>query len=104
MRDIRIRVGKVIVPLILTLLLAYFVFHGLTGERGVFQRHKLEARLETAEQNLAEKQEYRDALLSRTRLLESGQHPIAADLLEERAKAELGFAHADEVILIPPDN
>jgi cell division protein FtsB len=77
--------------------LANFSYHALQGEFGVFALMRLGAEERTARTELAELRLERARLANLTaRLSESG---LDLDLLDERARAVLGYMRADEVTL-----
>ena len=82
---------------ILALLIVYFSFHALTGERGMLTgatREKVLAeRTARLEQLRAERQE----LESRVRLLRTTN--LSRDLLEERARMLLGYADPRDYVI-----
>jgi cell division protein FtsB len=82
---------------VLAVLIAYFSFHALTGERGLLTS---EQRDETLVQRTAELQQVRAErmdLEARARLLRDSS--LSADLLEERARSLLGFADPDDYVI-----
>ncbi|MDP1631479.1 MAG: septum formation initiator family protein [Caulobacter sp.] len=82
-------------------LIVYFVFHGLTGERGLLLGSQRQDILAAKSRELSELETRRVDLEARARLLRDGS--LSADLLEERARSMLGFADPkDYVIRIKP--
>ncbi|WP_425415004.1 FtsB family cell division protein [Phenylobacterium immobile] len=74
----------------LVLLIAYFGFHALTGERGILSSNQRNEALAAKTQELALVRAQRQDLEMRARLLRDTS--LSADLLEERARSLLGFA------------
>ena len=102
-REIRVRARKVIPPVLAASLLAYFTFHAVQGERGLFTWQRLKLDLAEAKVSEALLAGQREGLARRVRLL----HPesLDPDLLEERAHALLGYGRDDElIILLPKDS
>ncbi len=85
----------------LLFLIVYFGFHAFTGERGLLSSTQRDATLAAKSQELAELRTQRQDLEARARLLRDTS--LSADLLEERARSLLGFAHpSDYVIRVKP--
>ena len=83
--------------LLLAVLIAYFGFHALTGDRGLLTS---EQRNKTLIQRKAELQQVRAErmdLEARARLLRDSS--LSADLLEERARSLLGFADPSDYVI-----
>lgn len=79
-----------LMTLSLLLLIAYFGFHALTGERGILSSNQRNAALAAKTRELARVRAERQDLEMRARLLRDTS--LSADLLEERARSLLGFA------------
>jgi cell division protein FtsB len=81
----------------LAFLIFYFVFHALTGDRGLLlAAQKREALLEK-KQELARLREQRADLEQRVKFMRN-EH-LSADLLEERAHVQLGFVDARDYVI-----
>jgi cell division protein FtsB len=78
-------------------LIVYFVFHGLTGERGLLLSSQRDAILNARSKELAELRQRRVDLEARARLLRDNS--LSADLLEERARSLLGFADPKDYVI-----
>ena len=78
-------------------LIVYFVFHGLTGERGLLLGSQRQALLAERSRELADLHSRRMDLEARARLLRDGS--LSADLLEERARSLLGFAGPNDYVI-----
>jgi cell division protein FtsB len=88
------------VTLALLLLVAYLGVQALTGERGLLSGHERDVLLEQRASQLAHLTEQRRDLETRVRYLRSDS--LSKDLLEERARAVLGFSDPrDYVIHVP---
>ena len=88
------------VTLALLLLVAYLGVQALTGERGLLSGHERDVLLEQRASQLAHLTEQRRDLETRVRYLRSDN--LSKDLLEERARAVLGFSDPrDYVIHVP---
>ncbi|CAN1500468.1 COG2919 Septum formation initiator [Caulobacteraceae bacterium] len=78
-------------------LIVYFVFHGLTGERGLLRGSQRQALLAERTSELQVLRSRRLDLEARARLLRDGS--LSADLLEERARSLLGFADPKDYVI-----
>ena len=81
----------------LLLLITYFVFHALTGERGLLSTSQRNADLAAKTMELKKIRAERMDLEARARLLRSGS--LSADLLEERARSLLGYANPKDYVI-----
>ena len=75
----------------------YFGVHGLTGERGVLSGKAREALLAQRQAELSHLLEERQDLEVRVRYLRSSS--LSRDLLEERARAVIGFADPRDYVV-----
>lgn len=82
---------------VLGLLVMYLGVQALTGERGLLSGHERTVMLEKREAQLADIQEERQDLEIRVRYLRSDS--LSRDLLEERARAVLGFADPRDYVI-----
>lgn len=99
-RNIRQRTRGALGPALCLCALAYFGYHAVQGNYGLLALKDLErqrAELEVRATTLAVEHE---TLAARVGLLKP-QH-IDPDMLEEQVRATLGFAHADDVMIIIP--
>ena len=80
--------------------IGYFVHTSIWGGDGYLVLKERELEIAILEKSLAVVRARREELEDRTVRLSSNS--IDLDLLDERARAELGFARADELILVPP--
>ena len=79
----------------------YFGVHGLTGERGLLSTNAREELLAKREAELSHLLEERQDLEVRVRYLRSSS--LSRDLLEERARAVIGYADPrDYVVRVQP--
>jgi len=91
------RVKPILPTFALMGLIVYFVFHGLTGERGLLLSSQREAILNARSKELADLSKRRLDLEARARLLRDNS--LSADLLEERARSLLGFADPKDYVI-----
>jgi len=78
-------------------LVAWLGFQALTGERGLLSGGERDSLLESRAAQLAELTEKRADLEVRVRYLRTGS--LSRDLLEERARAVLGFADPRDYVI-----
>lgn len=87
---------------LLAILIFYFAFHALTGDRGLLLSHQREATLTEKQAELKALHAERMDLEARARFLRDDS--LSADLLAERAHVLLGFTDPrDYVIRTPKD-
>ena len=82
---------------ILLLLVVYLGVQALTGERGLLSGHERDAMMVHREAQLASILEQRRDLEVRVRYLRTDS--LSRDLLEERARAVLGFADPRDYVI-----
>ena len=82
---------------VLLLLIAYLGIQALTGERGLLSGGERDATLMRREAQLADILEQRQDLEVRVRYLR--RDSLSRDLLEERARAVLGFADPRDYVI-----
>jgi cell division protein FtsB len=87
---------------ILGMLIFYFGFQALTGDRGLLATQHRQETLQARKQELAELQQKRHNLEVRARLLDN--RSLSADLLEERARTLLGFVGPNDYVIRVPAN
>ncbi len=82
---------------VMVLLILYFVFHALTGDRGVFAYFKLRKNLTQAEETLAQLRSERSRLEEDAKYLNPKTMNI--DYLDEIARKNLGLIGQDEKVI-----
>ena len=101
LHDIRRQAGQVVVPVLAIVLLAYFAYHAIQGDRGLFAWMALNQQLKQTHALADAVAAQRAELENRVQRLSSAS--LDPDLLDERVRAMLNFARQDEVvIMIPP--
>ena len=95
--ELKRRARHVVGPLIGSLLVAYFAYHAVEGDRGIRAWQRLDG-------EIAEARDVRDRLAGEQAALDQRvamlrPDSLDADLLEERARLVLGYVPADSVIL-----
>jgi cell division protein FtsB len=99
-RMIRRAVERIVGPLIGCLVIAYFTYHLVNGERSLLAWRHMDVEIAEAEGRLAQIQGERVTLERRANLLRPDH--LDPDMLEERARAILNFARPDEVVVLAP--
>jgi len=94
------RLSTYIPTAILAVLIFYFGFNALTGQRGLLTQRQREATLAEDEAELKRLQAERASLELRARLL--SDQSLSRDLLEERAHVLLGFADPRDYVIRTP--
>lgn len=90
--------GRLIVPGISALFLAYFGFHAYHGEFGIYSKYQFEARAGELQKRLDVLSAQRIDLERRVQLLHDGT--LEKDMLDEQARRALNLSHADEITII----
>lgn len=95
--EIKRRIRQVVGPVTGCLLLGYFVFHSIEGDRGIHAWRALGSKIEVAESKLAVLEGEREALEKKVAML----HPenIDRDLLTERARQVLNYLDQDDFVI-----
>lgn len=95
--ELKRRVPKVLGPLMASLLMAYFAYHAVEGDRGLRAWQRLDVEITDAGSVLAEVAAERRALEGKVARL--NPNSLDTDLLEERARLVLGYVPADSVVI-----
>lgn len=80
-----------------TLVLGYFILHSITGENGFLKALALQSALATKKMEIQSLQSERQALETRTKLLRPDS--LDLDMLDERARAQLGMTKPNEYVI-----
>ena len=91
------RLRPILPSALIAVLIAYFGFHALTGERGLLTSEQREQTLAARTAELKQIRAERMDLEARARLLRDSS--LSADLLEERARSLLGFADPGDYVI-----
>ncbi|MEH6524887.1 MAG: septum formation initiator family protein [Sneathiella sp.] len=84
-------------PILGILAVAYFSYHLIEGDRGLFAYLKLQHKIDKAEAVYLVSEGEKHALQKRVSLLRPEN--LDTDMLEERARDVLGLAHPDEIVI-----
>jgi cell division protein FtsB len=90
--------GRLIVPAISVLFLAYFGFHAYHGEFGIYSKYQLEAQTLELNEELAAIKGQRLELERRVQLMHDGT--LEKDMLDEQARRALNVSHKDEITIM----
>lgn len=90
--------GRLIVPSLTVLFLAYFGYHAFQGEYGIYAKYRLEARVAELNTALERKRAVRGELERRVQLMHDGT--IERDMLDEQARRALNVSSPDEVTIM----
>ena len=90
--------GRLIVPGISALFLAYFGFHAYHGEFGIYSKYQLEAQAVELQARLDVIHAERLDLERRVQLLHDGT--LEKDMLDEQARRALNLSQADEITIM----
>ena len=82
------------------LFVVYLGYHGLYGDNGLLRYFQLKQQMERYEYELALLKQERELLIHRTQGLE--RTSLDLDLIEERAREVLGYAHPDDYVIFYP--
>lgn len=96
--EIKRRAGDAIAPVLGVCVVGYFAYHSIVGDRGLAAWIHLDEQIRTASAQLADLRAEREVLERRVTLL--GPLSFDRDLLDERARQVLNFAHRDEVVVL----
>lgn len=96
--EIRVRARSALWPIIGALLLAYFSYHMVQGDSGLLSLLQLRAKVEQASTLHAAIRSERNELDARVALLRPDN--LDPDMLEERARVMLNFAHPNEIVIL----
>jgi cell division protein FtsB len=93
----RLSVRQILVPLLSVVMMGYFTYHIFQGERGIISYFRLQQKFATDEKIRNDLQMTREQIEKRVYLLRPQNLDI--DLLEERARDVLNFAHPNEIVI-----
>jgi len=92
------KTGRLIVPAIAAIVLAYFGFHAFHGDYGIYSKYRLQARLVELQAELDTLRKQRGELERRVQLLHDGT--LEKDMLDEQVRRALNVSHADEITIM----
>ena len=98
--NIRRPLRQALGPVLWTLVVGYFSFHAVTGERSLWSWWQLRHEIKDAEGVLATAREERFALEHRVGLLRP--ESLDPDMLDEQVRRMLNLIGPDEVVILNP--
>ncbi len=93
----KISIRQILTHLISIVIMGYFTYHIFKGDRGVIAYFRMQQIVADHEKELAEQNQLRKQIEKRVYLLKPDS--LDLDLLEERARSVLNYAHPDEIII-----
>lgn len=91
---------QIVAPALGALVVAYFAYHTVQGDRGIIALTQLQAEVEEAQRVLDQVRGERVELERRTTLLRPDS--LDPDMLEERARIQLNHSHPDDLVILLP--
>lgn len=91
------RARKMLIPIMGSLFLTYFIVHSFHGDRGIIAWLHLQKQVSLAEKTLSALHDSLDAYDRRINLLKPDQ--LDGDMLDERARVMTGLVQTDEFII-----
>lgn len=101
LNEVRLRARHIVGPVLCLVLVGYFAYHLVNGERGGIALLQLNQQIQEAKANAAFLAKERAQLESRVALMRPDQ--LDPDMLGERARVMLGMGHPDEVVIFSLD-
>lgn len=98
LREFSRRLQKMWGPFLLLIVIAYFTFHFISGQRGFIAWRNLELQWQERKKLLETLQTEQTQLEHNINLLKSDS--VSLDYIEERAKSSLGYARPNEILVI----
>lgn len=92
-----IRKKIIFVNFVILLVLGYFIFHAVYGQRGILSYFKMSKNLESSIEELENLKSERLSIEHKVNLLKSGS--LDLDALDEEARKILGYAKENEVVV-----
>ena len=90
--------GRLIVPAVSALFLAYFGFHAYHGEFGIYSKYLYEAQAVELQARLDAVKAQRVGMERRVQLLQDGT--LEKDMLDEQARRALNLSKPDEIVIM----
>ena len=95
--EIKTRARQAIAPILGTVVVGYFGYHMVQGDYGIIAYLQLKAKL--AQAHAIEERLERDRVRLEQRVVLLRPDNLDRDLLEERARVMLNYAHPDDVVI-----
>jgi len=98
-RELKLRARQIIGPVIGMSVVVYFTYHVVQGDRGLLALGTLLGEVNALQAQVLDVRSERFALENKVKMLRV--ESLDPDLLEERARAVLGYGNADELVVVP---
>lgn len=92
------KLKALVVPFLMACAVTYFIYHAFSGDHGVLTLFSVNSQLESARAEHSALQAEREALEYKVNFLRADA--LNLDVLDEQARAVLGYAHADELVVL----
>ena len=92
-----LRLRHALIPIVCMIVISYFAYHAVYGRHGFIAWLSLQNRVDTLTQQLDDVRQSREKLDLQVALLRP--ESLDPDLLDERARAGLGFSHPDDIVI-----
>jgi len=92
-----LRLRHALIPVVCLIVISYFAYHAVYGRHGFIAWLSLQNRVDTLSQQLNDVRQAREQLDRQVALLRP--ESLDPDLLDERARAGLGFSHPDDIVI-----
>lgn len=92
-----LRLRHALVPLVCFIVIGYFAYHAVYGRHGFIAWLSLQNSVDTLERQFADMRAAREQLDRQVALLRP--ESLDPDLLDERARATLGFANPNDIVI-----
>ena len=99
--EIRRWLAQSVVPAACFMLVAYFTYHMIQGDRGLIAMNRLELAIDNAQQALTKSEAERARLEAKVAALRPDS--LDLDMLDERAREVLGLVRQDELVVFLDD-
>ncbi len=96
--ELKRRARHVVGPLLGIVVVGYFAYHTVHGDRGFLAWMQMKDRVDDAERRLMALQRERDTWERRVHLLNPAS--LDPDMLDERVRAMLGYAQAGDLVVL----
>lgn len=97
-QELQHRAGQIVMPVLCACVIAYFAYHTIQGDRGLFAYFALSQEVAEADASLATYRASREIFEHRVALLNGDN--LDLDLLEERARDLFNVLHEDDVLIL----
>ena len=96
------RAWQMLVSVIGTCIVGYFLYHTIEGERGWVAQMRLENQVDTAQDSLASLKKEHKELDHRVHLMRP--ESLDPDLLDEESRKALNYSKPNEIVILAPQD